>query len=67
MGKLLYHPPDHFGTLWDDGVAEGSQTVQSMGNPINHSTKRGFRDPTLLDSESSPFEAELQPADAAEK
>jgi hypothetical protein len=34
--------PDEIGDLWDDGIAEGAQTLHSVGNPISHSTHVGF-------------------------
>src|SRR5262245_33611166 len=40
-------PPEPFGELRDDGVAERAQSVHPAGNPINHSTHVGFNKPPL--------------------
>jgi hypothetical protein len=34
--------PDEIGDLRHDGVAEGAQTLHSVGYPMSHSTHVGF-------------------------
>lgn len=40
-------PPDHLGDGGHDGVAEGSTTVQPMGNPIIRSSVVGGGEPPV--------------------
>ena len=56
--------PDVRRDLGDDGVAKGAQAVHPMGNPISHSTQRGFSCPPFPAVICERSEAVTIPADS---
>src|SRR5690606_36227053 len=60
LEQLPNHPPDDFGALRDDGVAERANTrasstsSQSAGKPINQRQNAGFRCPPSVPGKSLP-------------